>query len=236
MGKRLKFILMLLLGILFISVSSPSGEVIFEDYFTDGIKSEWVVIAGTWEHNFELDALEVNLCEACAGQKNKIKVDITTPDDVLVECKIIKLNTLENTYFDLLNRHIFVNGDHSGYSLAYIEVYARLYDYGLFLIRWDDNSRVGYLAYKTWAELGISGVADLEGKIIGIKCEGNVIKGYLDGVEILSATDDTYLSGRTGLLAQPSTEAFIFDDFVITTPGEKKKVVITISHWREVYD
>ena len=71
------------------------------------------------------------------------------------------------------------------------------------------------MAEITWAELGLSGVADLEGKTIGIKCEGSVIKGYLDGVEILSATDDTYSSGHAGLLAQPGIESFIFDNFKI---------------------
>lgn len=131
--------------------------VLFEDNFTGGIKPEWEIVAGIWTHNSEFNALQVSLYEGCSGWKNKIKANIITPDDVLVECKIVKLNVLQNTYFDLLNRHIFENDSHSGYSLAYMEVYSRLYNYGLFLIRWDNNSRKGYLVERGIISPHISG-------------------------------------------------------------------------------
>ena len=181
---------------------------IFEDNFTGGIKSEWSVIVGDWQHNSEFDAYQIS-----GVAKNKTKVDIVIPNDVLVECKIAKVNTLQDTYFDLLNRYSF--DSNNGYSIAYVEVYSRLYNLALILFPWTNNSRGAGLDYITWAELGLSGVEDLEGKTIGIKCEGNVIKGYIDEVEILSVIDDTYSSGQTGLIAQPGTEAFIFDDFKI---------------------
>lgn len=186
----------------------PPEEVIFEDNFTGGIKPEWVNIVGDWEHNSEFDALQI-ICEV----KGKTKVNITIPNDVLVESKIIELNTLENTYFDLLSRYSFDTD--SGYAIAYVEVYSRLYDLALTIFKWTDNSRSPGLVYKTWAELGLTGVADLAGKIIGIKCEGNVIKGYLDEVEIMSVIDDTYSSGQAGIIAHTGVEAFIFDDFKI---------------------
>lgn len=207
--------------------------ILFEDNFTGGIKSKWEIISGSqgevilesWEHNSELDAIQ-----SAYDDKNIIIVNTTTPDDMLVETKLISLSS-EYSYFDLLTRHsITYAGIYSrnwGYSIAYLEVYGRLYDTPLFLIRWDEGVRAVYMAEITWADLGLSGVADLIGKTLGIRCEGNVIKGYLDGVEILSVIDDTYISGQTGLLAapKPDTESFIFDNFKIVEQTFEEKVL-----------
>lgn len=190
------------------SVYAVNGA-IFEDDFTGGAKSEWMTIAGSWEFNSTLNAYQTS-----QDYKNQVKVNITMPDDSYVEYKIIHIEPTM-FYFDLLVRATWDGVYNSGYSIAYVHP---VYD-ELFLIRWDGGVRKGYIANKPLSELGLDGITSLEGHILGIRVVGDSIKGYLDGVEILSAVDDTYSSGYAGVIASPKTGLFVFDDYKITDEG-----------------
>lgn len=49
----------------------------------------------------------------------------------------------------------------------------------------------------TYSEVQHYGVKDED--LVQATAVGNVIKGYLNGVEVISATDDTYLAGSPGI-------------------------------------
>ena len=63
------------------------------------------------------------------------------------------------------------------------------------IVRW--NGKVG-----DWTSLikhGGSQYGVKDGDVVKATIEGNVIKGYLNGVEVISATDDTYKTGNPGM-------------------------------------
>ena len=63
------------------------------------------------------------------------------------------------------------------------------------IVRWD--GRIGAwksLARKTGPEFGVK-----DGDVVEACIVGNVIRGYINGVEVTSAIDDTYASGAPGI-------------------------------------
>ena len=50
------------------------------------------------------------------------------------------------------------------------------------------------LQQHTGAQYGVS-----DGDLVEATIAGNAIKGYLNGVEVISATDDTYSAGNPGI-------------------------------------
>jgi len=63
------------------------------------------------------------------------------------------------------------------------------------IVRWDGPlAKFVYLSQKQGAQYGVS-----DGDLIKAKVVGNVITAYINGVELLQATDDTYSSGSPGM-------------------------------------
>lgn len=63
------------------------------------------------------------------------------------------------------------------------------------IVRWEGPlGKWTSLCRKNGAEFGVK-----DGDIIEATIIGNVIKGYINGVEVTSATDDTYASGAPGI-------------------------------------
>ena len=63
------------------------------------------------------------------------------------------------------------------------------------IVRWNDKIRdFTSLARKKGPEFGVK-----NGDIVEATIVGDVIKSYINGVEVLSATDDVYQSGSPGI-------------------------------------
>ena len=63
------------------------------------------------------------------------------------------------------------------------------------IVRW--NGKVGdwtSLKKHTGAQYGVK-----DGDLVEATIAGNVIKGYVNGVEVISATDNTYNEGNPGM-------------------------------------
>ena len=63
------------------------------------------------------------------------------------------------------------------------------------IVRW--NGKVGEwtsLKKHTGARFGVK-----DGDLVKATISGNVIKGYVNGVEVISATDNTYKEGNPGM-------------------------------------
>src|SRR5678816_3276983 len=63
------------------------------------------------------------------------------------------------------------------------------------IVRWDGPlAKFVYLSQKRGSQYGVS-----EGDVVKAKIVGNVITAYINGVELLRATDDTYSTGSPGM-------------------------------------
>ena len=63
------------------------------------------------------------------------------------------------------------------------------------IVRWNDKIRdFTSLARKQGPEFGVK-----NGDVVEATIVGNVIRSYINGVEVLSATDDAYKSGNPGI-------------------------------------
>lgn len=68
-----------------------------------------------------------------------------------------------------------------------------------------------YMAAGSYNSLALQVIAYTPGDVFKVEANGTAIKGYQNGVEILSATDANLTSGRAGLYAFGSANKF--DDF-----------------------
>lgn len=63
------------------------------------------------------------------------------------------------------------------------------------IVRWDGNlGKFTYLSQKKGPECGVA-----NGDIVKATAVGNVITGYVNGVEVIRATDNTYAQGSPGM-------------------------------------
>ena len=194
-------------------MSAIDGGIIYEDDFTDSVKPEWETISGYWEHNSTLNAYQTNMTDS----NNELNLNYSIPNDNYVEFEIVKVSS-DTGWFWLYTRNTW-DGDYSnGYTICYNEVYSTYYGIALYLTYTIQNVQKDINPISiTWDELeGFSSVTDFEGHRIGISAEGNLIKGYLDGVEILSKTYTNHTNGTTSIDARPKTDGvFIFDNFKV---------------------
>lgn len=97
---------------------------------------------------------------------------------------------------------------------GYIFQYDPGYGSGAFLFRkWVDGHELSPLAVEYPSDFDWHG----EERQVVIDVEGDTFTAYVDGEEVISASDDTYQEGGIGLRVWDSTEAD-FDDLTVTTP------------------
>lgn len=192
-------------------LAKKTTEILYEDDFTGGVKPEWEVKSGSWAHNATLDAYSTNK----TNDKNQVNLNYAIPDNNYVEFEIAHVDPAAS-YFDLLTRTTW-SGDYvSGYAISYVKAYSDIYNISLLLTVWIDGVRKAQPDFVNWSELeGFSSVTDFEGHTIGIAVSGNTIKGYLDGTEILSGTDNNFTSGTSSVIANPQNGTFVFDNFKV---------------------
>lgn len=179
------------------TTSFPEGESpLFE-------KGKWITGAAVgldWEDVNSAPGLAYGT-ESGTGQGDKAYDDSTAlltgewaaDQTVAAEVRSVKPNDYDFEEVELRLRSSLAAHHATGYEVLFRcsktdNAYASI-------VRW--NGPVGSFTYLSQKKGRQFGVAD--GDIVQAKAVGNVITGYINGVEVIQATDNTYIKGNPGM-------------------------------------
>lgn len=172
-------------------------EVLFFDDFNDGVADGWTVQLG----NFEVINGEY-YTENDLGEKSVTTVDDLTFTDCIIETKL----RFKDTEVGFFSGIVFRYTDNEHHYIFCVSAEADWAEFNLFT---PEHSHYGISLALTY-DVVIDQNTDY---LLTVCIQGNTFTGFLNGEEVLSATDDTYTQGQVGLRGQRSD--VFFDNFTV---------------------
>lgn len=164
---------------------TPTPSLLFSDDFNDGNANGWTTSGGSWSVN-NYEYLNTGNGLSTAGEAS------WTDYYVQAKVKLISAN-----YGTVIGRYVDSN------NFYQVEVHAPNDEFGLWKKVNNVWTRIG--SYATTIDTGTE-------YTIGLEMNGTTLKGYLNGIERISVTDNAFSGGKIGLRSNDDAR---FDDVYV---------------------